>query len=155
AEFMLSDSENLTRVSNWLVTQTDADLRTTYGVVFPASDIYGDPVLGFTGFGALGGGNLTLSAGGSADRLNGIAIGGSGPVSPTGSSAQTGGGTLKIDVRGTLAFTQTETTENSGLVGNAGAVSNLRGDVVISAGGAGDFSPGNGRGGPDLYLGDA
>ncbi len=78
---------------------------------------------GFSGIGALGGGNVTLRAGGDiGDAGTGVivAVGGSGRVLPDGSLTQTGGGTLTVTAGG-----------NIGTGGNEFV--DLRGDTNVEA----------------------
>ena len=62
-------------VGNWLVRQGDAATPAAWGIRFgryggPSSNIF----LGFSGFGALGGGNLAADVGGDAGVLGAVAI---------------------------------------------------------------------------------
>ncbi|KAF1044734.1 MAG: Heme/hemopexin-binding protein [Herbaspirillum frisingense] len=122
-----------------------------------ASDKSGKPyVAGFTGLGTLGGGNLSVSAGGDAGVINGrgddlvarsdalvTAVGGSGRVTGDGKMILTGGGDLRIRVAGTV--NPNAPALQSGLGGNniqnpdlSGAIINLRGASLVDAGSIGD-----------------
>jgi filamentous hemagglutinin-like outer membrane protein len=93
------------------------------------------PVLaGFTGIGTLGGGNVTVVAGGNVGNLNGrgkvsnqinVAIASTGRVSLDGKSIDlTGGGNLSVKIAGGLA---------------GGSLTDLRGDIDVSAASVGQF----------------
>lgn len=93
----------------------------------------------FQGVGALGGGNVTLSAGRhlGANRdqtdVNGglnVAVGASGWRDADGSVTQFGGGDLRLDAGGTVNPVQ-------GASAGASSVNNLRGDIQVRAGGIG------------------
>jgi len=106
-------------------------------------------VIGFTGIGALGGGNVAVDVGGNAgvisDRGNSalprssglnIAIGGSGRVSSDGTIAQTGGGNLDIRVGG--AFNPAGVLSPGASTPDMfGSLVNLRGDTALTAGAIG------------------
>jgi hypothetical protein len=102
------------------------------------------PVLtGFTGIGALGGGNVTIDVGGNAGTtqsssitgLN-VAVGGSGRVLADGSLVQTGGGNLTVKVGGQLNFSSDSTSDDQN-----GVFTDLRGNISISAGQIGIIAP--------------
>ncbi len=129
---MLTPSSNL--VGNWLWRQGGAGIgqATAWGINFGSytSDAgFGGsgPFLGlaaFSGIGALGGGNVTLTAGGNIGNAGqGIvaAVGGSGRVLADGTLAQTGGGTLSVTAGG-----------NIGTGGNQFV--DLRGNTNVAAG---------------------
>jgi len=110
----------------------------TYAAADPTQG-FTDPVLAvFQGIGALGGGNVTLSAGRhlGANRdqtdVNGglnVAVGASGWRDVDGGVTQFGGGELRIDAGGTVNPVR-------GTKG-ASSVNNLRGDIQVRAGGIG------------------
>jgi len=110
----------------------------TYAASDPTQG-FTDPVLAvFQGIGALGGGNVTLSAGrhlgANRDQTNvngglNVAVGASGWRDADGSVTQFGGGDLRIDAGGTVNPVR-------GTKG-ASSVNNLRGDIQVRAGGIG------------------
>lgn len=87
----------------------------------------------FSGVGTLGGGNVSLRAGGDAGMTSGTSasrvleavVGGSGRVGPDGALHQTGGGDLRIDLGGRL--NPAVSTASGGLL------LNLRGDISVTA----------------------
>jgi filamentous hemagglutinin family protein len=83
------------------------------------------PVLGvFQGIGALGGGNVTLSAGRDLGALN-VAVGASGWRGEDGGTSQVGGGDLRIDAGGNAASSRVRAV-------------NLRGEARARAGSIGE-----------------
>jgi filamentous hemagglutinin family protein len=168
-------------VGNWLVRQGDAATPAAWGIRFGA---YGGPMgnifLGFSGFGALGGGNLAADVGGDAGVLGAItnpsgqirvstgllfAVGGSGRVTSVtktpdgvvtgGTLLQTGGGDLSVDIGFRL---NPVTTPNSLAPDDLyGSFTNLRGDIAVQAGAIGSALLAYGVGAPndpratDLY----
>ncbi|WP_197488242.1 filamentous hemagglutinin family protein [Bordetella ansorpii] len=206
-------------VGNWLWRQGGQDIpgvqdiATSWWINFGTyanrfERVDGQPrLVGFTGFGTLGGGNLSLSA----DRHAGVreargdalvslsdatprsqglvaAVGSSGRV-VDGELVLTGGGDLDLRIGGALNPNVRATQQSDGATGNGGAfrsgggsidhldlngvLTNLRGNLTLSAGkvgavsryygdGAGlrasdpfALSGGLGMGGPVLMLGDA
>lgn len=140
-------------IGRWLWRQggDELDQLTAWGVNFGQYRFDGltfsTELTGFNGIGTLGGGNVTVVAGGDAGAtynqglgdflINNtslhVAVGGSGRVDAAGVLTQTGGGTLTLDVGGRL---------NSGLSlldfnPSGGVVVNLRGDTQVSAGSIG------------------
>ncbi|MDC8757692.1 filamentous haemagglutinin family protein [Janthinobacterium fluminis] len=118
-----------------------------------------DTLLGFTGYGTLGGGDLRVDVGGDAGvvsrrgtairtgtdnrRSNGLvlAVGGTGRVLADGSLALTGGGDLSLRVGGALnpfALDPLGDVYTDAVLN--GAVVNLRGDVQMQAGAMGSQS---------------
>lgn len=119
---------------NWLVSTILADGTGAWSVRFGANASDGTGVLGFTGFGALGGGNVTILVGGDAGTLKDgsggdlvAAVGSTGFVNGDVLS-QTGGGNLTVTIGGRL---------NPGAKGNSGVFTDLRGDILIGAGAIG------------------
>ncbi|KAF0807282.1 filamentous hemagglutinin-like protein [Alcanivorax xiamenensis] len=108
-----------------------------YGLAGSGSNQYLD-LLGFDGIGTLGGGNLTVTAGGDVGAhtrtsdgqvLGGVflMVGGAGWVDGEGQRHTYGGGDLKLDVAGII---------DPVFLGNTldqGGVANLRGDVQVRA----------------------
>ncbi|WP_020205081.1 filamentous haemagglutinin family protein [Cupriavidus sp. WS] len=106
-------------------------------------------VIGFTGIGALGGGNVTVDAGGNAgvisDRGNSalprssglnIVVGGSGRVSSDGAIVQTGGGNIEIRVGG--AFNPAGVlSPGASSPDMFGSLANVRGETTLTAGAIG------------------
>ncbi|WP_231602396.1 filamentous haemagglutinin family protein [Herbaspirillum chlorophenolicum] len=162
-------------VGNWLwrqgtgSTASGADAIPTawwinFGAYVPSIDTESsDPYLvGFTGFGTLGGGNLSIDAGGNAGILErrgdlaGVvsprsqalvaAVGSTGRVGADGTLTLTGGGDLRIRVGGAVnANTAVSQYGNSGAnIQNQdinGALINLRGMTSLSAGAVGGIQP--------------
>jgi filamentous hemagglutinin family protein len=181
------DTPDSNAIGNWLYRQGGDGVSTAYWVNFGTyvaapggADIY---QAGFTGIGALGGGNVTVSAGGNAgvSQTNGmsgidIAVASTGRVLANGSVEQTGGGTLTLQVGGAL-----NAVVASGNFGSApsvtpdqsGTLTDLRGTLVVNAGSIGSISLNYGAnlpnaipdpfvateaqsvGGPVIVLGDA
>ncbi|WP_422086133.1 filamentous haemagglutinin family protein [Variovorax sp.] len=119
-----------------------------------------DNLLGFTGFGTLGGGDLRMDVGGNAGaqtrrgakidsdtdsrRSQGLvlAVGGTGRVLANGSLSLTGGGDLQLRVGGALNSLDRPFVQGVGGDANAalnGVVVNLRGDVQLQAGSIGSL----------------
>ncbi len=100
-------------------------------------------LVGFSGFGALGGGNVTLNIGGDAGVLTDLgsgqtrtgaidaAIGGTGRIMADGSLRQTGGGTLTLNVGGTLNSGAAPKDSTSTYLD--GVLANVRGDINVAA----------------------
>jgi filamentous hemagglutinin family protein len=103
------------------------------------------PVLtGFTGIGALGGGNVTIDVGGNAGTTKdstatglSVAIGGSGRVLADGTLVQTGGGDLTVRIGGQFNSNIFNTASDD----DNGVFTDLRGDISISAGQIGTIAP--------------
>ncbi|WP_050470443.1 filamentous haemagglutinin family protein [Herbaspirillum chlorophenolicum] len=128
-------------VGDWLWRQGGAGIgqATAWGINFGSyvADYYPSTyfapyggLAAFVGLGALGGGNVTIQAGGdigNAGRGIIVAIGGSGRVMPDGSLAQTGGGNMSVIAGG-----------NVGTGGNQFV--NVRGDINVNAGSFGTLS---------------
>jgi filamentous hemagglutinin family protein len=122
-----------------------------FGTYVPGTSTGAPMVTGFTGIGTLGGGNLTILAGGNAGGMstsNGttstslfVAVGGTGRVtslsgSGTGSLIQTGGGDVTIKIGGELnPGAASYLPVDNGFDG--GEFVDLRGKVNISAGSIG------------------
>ncbi|MDH2383623.1 filamentous haemagglutinin family protein [Bradyrhizobium sp. CER78] len=105
-------------------------------------------LVGFQGIGTLGGGNLTVIAGGNAGVTgNGstgldLAVASTGRVLPDGTLVQTGGGNLVVKVGG--GFNPVAATTPFGPVPDYfGSITDLRGDVTVSAGAVGALAPNN------------
>jgi len=122
-------------VGNWLLRQGGNGQATGWGISFGSYSANIDgagPHIGldaFSGMGALGGGNVTLKAGGNIGNAGQgvvVAIGGSGRVTADGRLIQTGGGTLSITAG-----------RNIGTGGNQFV--NLRGDTHVAAGNFGSL----------------
>jgi filamentous hemagglutinin family protein len=140
-------------VSNWLWRQGGAGLNQqgawwiNFGTY--ASQNQAPTFVGFTGIGALAGGNVTILAGGNAGTLvqspDGsagdslvAAVGATGRVNPDGTLTETGGGDLTIKIGESLNPVQSVlggTTTNNGLAG--GELTNIRGDIKLQAGSIG------------------
>ncbi|MFN5487655.1 MAG: filamentous hemagglutinin family protein [Bradyrhizobium sp.] len=122
-----------TQIGSWLWRQGGSEIgqRTAWGINFGSYtyDQIRDPSIqslglsAFSGLGTLGGGNVTLQAGGTigdAGRGVVVAVGGSGRVMADGSLVQTGGGVLSV---------------KAGDIGTGGnQFVNLRGRIDIATG---------------------
>ncbi|WP_238926427.1 filamentous haemagglutinin family protein [Achromobacter xylosoxidans] len=163
-------------VGNWLWRQgtgsaNGGDTPTAWWINFgsytqaPASFKDGTPLLaGFTGFGALGGGNVSVRADGDAGNIDArgtasdprsqglvVAVGSTGRVAADGALALTGGGDIDVRIGGRLNPTQnarglvSTTTGAKPFYGDPaldlqGALINLRGSVRLSAGAVGGLA---------------
>jgi filamentous hemagglutinin family protein len=167
---------NSAAIGNWLWRQGtgatlggDADQATAWSINFGSyvspsilSQVRADTLIGFTGFGTLGGGNLRVDVVGNAgivtlmgnnnitstrvdvqdqfsnQRTQGLvlAVGSTGRVGADGSLTLTGGGDLDLRVGGKLnpASLYTNNAFN-------GTVTNMRGDTQIATGSLGILSP--------------
>ncbi len=117
---------------------------------------------GFTGIGALGGGNVTVAAGGDAGtiaprgdlagadtpRSQGliVAVGSTGRMAPDGELVLTGGGDLDVRIGGGMNTSlQARPINNSDVIQQTldlnGALVNLRGSIRLSAGAVGIIEP--------------
>jgi hypothetical protein len=142
---------------NWLWRQGGdiAGQRTAWWINFgtvalpqPRVESMSPTLLGFTGFGTLGGGNVTMSAGGdagvlaplSADNLSSnstainIAIGSTGRIMADGSLVLTGGGDLMFKVGGQLNPLQPTLLTTRVKSDSSGVLVNLRGEIDVQAG---------------------
>ncbi len=148
-----SDRGAINDIGDWMWRQGGSELGqlTAWGVNFGSyvmDPFVGLRLSGFTGIGTLGGGNVTVNAGGDAGVLQtvlgdalqystgglAIAVAGSGRVSADGQLTQTGGGDLTLTVGGRV---------NPGLITletGAGYLVNLRGDTAVKAGAIGQKS---------------
>ena len=144
---------NLT--GNWLARQGGGGLSAdptawwiNFGSYAKTSDGSGRQLIGFQGIGTLGGGNLTLIAGGNAGLTGSgstgldLAVASTGRVLSDGTLFQTGGGDLIVKIGGKL---------NSIMPSNAalwpdyfGAITDLRGNITVTAGAVGGLAPNNG-----------
>ncbi|WP_432729966.1 filamentous haemagglutinin family protein [Variovorax sp. W6] len=145
-------------VGNWLWRQGDgsAQLPTAWWINFgsyavdPAGLLAADvkpSLVGFTGFGALGGGNVQVQAGGNAGMLERkgtarsqglvVAVGSTGRVADDGSIVLTGGGDIDMRIGGGVNSSQlARGNANTTFVPNhdlQGALVNLRGATQLSA----------------------
>jgi filamentous hemagglutinin family protein len=141
--------------SNWLLRQGGGGVATAptawwinFGTFGETSEFNNDSsFLGFSGIGTLGGGNLTVIAGGNAGAglgaiVNGtstgldLAVGSTGRVLADGTLVQTGGGVLTLKIGGVLNPLDTTTARGDG--GDYfGSITDLRGDINIEAGAIG------------------
>jgi filamentous hemagglutinin family protein len=129
-------------IGSWLWRQGGAGQPGAWWVEYGALESPASKVAqldGFQGIGTLGGGNLTVDAGGNAAGLN-LAVASTGRVQSDGVIAQTGGGNLNLNVGGAVNFS-TPTTFG-GQQGDAGGlVLDLRGNIAVNAGSIGTIEP--------------
>ncbi|WP_407352060.1 filamentous haemagglutinin family protein [Luteimonas sp. R10] len=139
------------KAGDWLWRQGNESLGqpTAWGINFGTyvfDPLYQRPQLvGFSGIGALGGGNVAVKAGGDAGVTTAItsswdtfstsstlvvAVAGSGRVGPDGVLRQTGGGDLTLDIGGRLNPAPFWTKASDGA---SGMLVNLRGDIAVTA----------------------
>ncbi len=122
-------------LGSWLWLQGGAGQAAAWWVEFGALEPSsgGSPQLdGFQGIGTLGGGNLTVSAGGDASGLN-LAVASTGRVLADGTLLQTGGGNLTADIG--------EAVNRSTITASSGLITDLRGDTTLTAGSIGTIVP--------------
>jgi hypothetical protein len=110
----------------------------------------GPVMTGFQGIGTLGGGNLTVIAGGNAGTLNGatnsglnLAVPSTGRVLADGTVVQTGGGDLTLRIGGALNPKVSNVAGDSDL---NGTLTDLRGDISVKAASIGAVGMGLGKG---------
>lgn len=146
----------------WRQGQNEAGTPAAWGINFgtyaqrPGSDAVAPWLVGFTGIGTLGGGNLAVSVAGDAglqqasnalesyvERSQGLnlVVASSGRIDASGRLRQTGGGDLDLRVGGGLnpglaAVTAARTREDLG-----GVLVNLRGSTQVEAGSVGVVRP--------------
>lgn len=134
----VSTSQSLTdtdALGSWLWLQGGAGQAAAWWVEFGALEPSsgGTPQLyGFQGIGTLGGGDLTVSAGGDASGLN-LAVASTGRVLADGTLLQTGGGNLIAGIG--------EAVNLSTITGSGGLIADLRGDTTLTAGSIGTIVP--------------
>ena len=147
-----------TNVGNWLWRQGNGlsgsqAQATAWWINFGSyvASQQSDKMVGFTGFGTLGGGNLNVDVGGDAGILNPVptvaqnigrrsqglilAVGGTGRVAADGSLQLTGGGDLNLRVGGTLNPASQVVADHLN-----GALVNLRGHVQMTGGALGSLT---------------
>jgi filamentous hemagglutinin family protein len=128
-------------VGDWLWRQggngTPAAWWINFGTYALVNGAIGDTLgfIGFTGIGALGGGNVAVSSGGNVSGGLTIAVASTGRTDVTaGSETLTGGGTVSLTVGGGL---------NAGSTGNGdanGTLTDLRGNIAVRAGSIGSVT---------------
>ncbi len=140
--FYLSDTDS---IGSWLWLQGAAGEAAAWWVEFGAFEIppearqFGGASVqmeGFQGIGTLGGGNLTVDAGGNASGLN-LAVASTGRVLPDGTLAQTGGGNLTTNIGAALNLTE----PLGGTSDSGGLILDLRGNATLAAGSVGNIMP--------------
>ena len=105
-----------------------------------ASWVSSQQLVGFQGIGTLGGGNLTVIAGGNAGVTgNGstgldLAVASTGRVLPDGTLVETGGGNLTLKIGGKLNSVVPPSSQPPDYYGS---ITDLRGDIAVSAGSIG------------------
>jgi len=155
-------------VGNWLWRQGTgersdgyASIPTAWWINFGSFGLQpgqnsGDPfMVGFTGIGTLGGGNVDVRAGGNAGLVYGyggpsnytersqglvLAIGSTGRMTPEGSLVQTGGGDLSLRVGGAINPSPAAVDRASLDADLPGALINLRGALQAQAGAIGNIA---------------
>ena len=146
---------NSASAGNWLWRQGSGstlgagkDQLTAWWINFGSYvPVNADQMVGFTGLGTLGGGNLRLEAGGNAGTLNRsvefnklqnlnwrsqslvLAVGSTGRVAADGSLMLTGGGDLDVRIGGALNPVSASPEYDA----SGGAIVNLRGSVQVQA----------------------
>ena len=130
----------------------------TYALPINSGDVASNApqMVGFTGFGALGGGNVAIRAGGDAGMIVDpgssvayasqgltIAVGGSGRVAPDGRLVQTGGGDIALSVGGALN-PMSSYRKPSIFTGREGVITAVRGAIDVQAGSIGRIDLGYG-----------
>ncbi len=153
--FVTSDQTN-----NWLWRQAGPGEPTAWWINFgtfaqtnsnPAFSLDASFV-GFQGIGTLGGGNLTVIAGGNAglgvagSNTSGLdlVVASTGRVLADGTIVQTGGGNLTLNIGGAL----NAIPFNSLPLDQFGSITDLRGDINVRAGSIGTISTINGTSDP-------
>lgn len=154
-----SEAETASNPANWLWRQGGEEIAQAaawwinFGTyVSRAPNFFSEPVptlVGFSGFGALGGGNLKLTAGGDAGvpsllslavvQTSGVdaAVGSTGRVLADGTLLQTGGGDVTIDVGGAYNRGGSSLPSTASQGGSAyldGVLTAIRGDITLKAG---------------------
>ena len=147
-------------VGNWLWRQgmgSGSDIPTAWWLNFGTfvAQPGGDPALmGFTGIGTLGGGNLDVSAAGDAGLLSytgaqgtttmqrsqgiNLAVGSTGRVASDGSLVLTGGGDMQVRIGGRLNPSAPARAAANGATADLnGSLVNLRGALQLQAGAVG------------------
>ncbi|WP_456640315.1 filamentous haemagglutinin family protein [Bradyrhizobium sp. USDA 10063] len=145
--YMSDLNTNQSRINEWLRWQ-DGVWGINFGAYVP--DSWGlNQLVGFSGIGALGGGNVNVIAGGDAGIMTPqiseispintlfetrasalvVAIGGSGYLDANGVLRQTGGGDLVMNIGGRLNTAPLYYANNPG----GGTLVNVRGDVSVTA----------------------
>ena len=141
--------------SNWLVRQGGRGVTSdptawsiNFGIYAETNSFNKDSsFIGFQGIGTLGGGNLTVIAGGNAgvsNSTNGfsngldLAVASTGRVLANGTLVQTGGGALNLTVGGVLnPLSPLMAGNNSDYFGS---ITDLRGNITINAGAVGEIA---------------
>jgi hypothetical protein len=138
----LTDSD---AIGGWLWLQGGEGQPAAWWTSFGALDLAPASktvqMTGFQGIGTLGGGNLTVNAGGNATGLD-LVVASNGRVTP-GGTLENGGGALNAAIGGTVNFTQAILSPDGLASANdaGGLISDLRGNVAISAGSIGTVQP--------------
>ncbi|WP_083556264.1 filamentous haemagglutinin family protein [Hyphomicrobium sp. NDB2Meth4] len=157
---------------NWLLRSVDDAGLASWSIAFGRNIRVNSTTTftgGFAGIGTLGGGNVTLVAGGNVGAMTRtvtgsglpqiygalqVAVGGSGKVTSVttdgsiltgGTLIQAGGGDLTVKVGGTLNGGNNAINGSSAARGSLSIFSNLRGDTQIAASSIGSMAPIYGR----------
>ena len=133
--------------SSWLWWQGSAATPASWWINFGTYLQGGSPhtvyLTGFTGFGTLGGGNVTVSAGGDAGAIAtstaaqvsqglDVVVASTGRVAPGGATLLTGGGTVDISARAINPAAPGGASDDFN-----GTFSDLRGNIAVQAGSIG------------------
>jgi len=128
---------------NWLWRQGGAGQPGAWWIEYGSLNLAGGSTTvqytGFQGFGTLGGGNLTVDAGGDASGLN-LVVASNGRVTPDGALVQNGGGEMDVDIDGAVNFLSPGSSTPYEL-DSGGLISDLRGDTVFDAASIGTVQP--------------
>jgi filamentous hemagglutinin family protein len=148
-EFQQTAIPDTDAVGTWLWRQGGAGQPGAWWVEYGSLNLtagsgqFGSPDVvqytGFQGIGTLGGGNLTVDAGGNASGLN-LVVASNGRVKTDGTLVQNGGGEMNVKIGGAVNFI----TPGSFLPyfqDRGGVIADLRGDTSFSAGSVGTILP--------------
>jgi hypothetical protein len=148
-EFLSTDITDTDAVGGWLWRQGGAGQLGAWWVEYGSLNLasgsgqFGSPDVvqytGFQGIGTLGGGNLTVNAGGNASGLN-LVVASNGRVKADGTLVQNGGGAMNVKIGGAVNFVAPGSFSPY-FQDRGGLISDLRGDTGFSAGSVGTILP--------------